>query len=236
MLPFIPFFPIEHLRRIKQAICLTVLLLSSVGYATVTEVLMVYRFDQDRNGQLPKGFIFAVTGKGPSVKWEVRMDETAPSKPNILGQVGYAEGGNNFPLAVLDGVTVRDGEVSVKFKAVGGQEDQAGGLVWRHQDANNYYVARANALEDNYTIYYVKNGKRQSLKSADLKVTPQAWHTLKVVSHKNVFTLYFDGKEVLTTHDNTFSQPGRVGLWTKADSVTYFDDFEVKSYDTKPPD
>ncbi|MBI3609635.1 MAG: hypothetical protein HY204_02910 [Nitrospirae bacterium] len=217
----------------KKVICLTVLLFSSVGHATEPETPMIFTFDQDKSSQPPKSFVFEVTGKGPSVKWEVKTDKTAPSTPNILAQVGRAEGGNNFPLAILDGVTVQDGEVSVKFKAVAGQEDQAGGLVWRYRDANNYYVARANALEANYTIYCVKDGKRRSFKSVDLKVTPQAWHALKVIFRQNIFRLHFDGKEVLTATDHTFNQPGRVGLWTKADSVSYFDDFEVKTDDTK---
>jgi hypothetical protein len=115
--------------------------------------------------------------------------------------------------------------VEVKFKPVDGKEDQAGGVVWRAKDADNYYIARANALEDNVTIYHTVTGKRVSFKSANTKVASGVWHTLRVDFKGNNFTVTFDGRKMIEASDETFSAAGKVGVWTKADSVTLFDDF-----------
>ncbi|HYL93808.1 MAG TPA: family 16 glycoside hydrolase, partial [Alphaproteobacteria bacterium] len=117
------------------------------------------------------------------------------------------------------------GFVEVKFKPVSGKEDQAGGLVWRAKDSNNYYIARANALEDNVTIYHTIKGRRVSFKNVNEKVTSGVWHTLRVEFEGNKFTLTFDGKKVIEATDDSFSDAGKVGVWTKADSVILFDDF-----------
>jgi hypothetical protein len=122
-------------------------------------------------------------------------------------------------------VSLKEGYVEVKFKPISGEEDQAGGLVWRWQDGNNYYVARANALEDNVTIYHTVKGSRRQFKNVAVKVTPNEWHVLRVDFKGNQFKVTFDGKIVIEAVDDTFQEAGSVGVWTKADSVTLFDDF-----------
>jgi hypothetical protein len=177
-------------------------------------------FDKVTAGQLPKGWVAGVTGKG-SPKWSVEKDASAPSKPNVLKQSG--EG--TFPWCVKKDVKLAGGYVEVNFKPVAGKEDQAGGLIWRWQDGDNYYIARANALEDNVTIYHTVKGRRVSFKNTDVKVSSGEWHTLRVDFKGKHFTVSFDGKKVIEAEDDTFSKPGAVGVWTKADSVTLFDDF-----------
>jgi hypothetical protein len=177
-------------------------------------------FDSDRPGEAPRGWVLTRTGKGDP-KWTVESDDTAPSKPNVLKQSGEA----TYPVALKNETSLKDGFVEVKLKPVAGKEDQAGGVIWRARDADNYYVARANALEDNVTIYHTVNGKRTEKKRVKLKVAPNQWHTLRVNFSGNRFDVLLNGKPALDWEDNTFSDAGKVGLWTKADSVTLFDDF-----------
>jgi len=188
--------------------------------------MTVFDFDHDAAGKPPKGFSLAVTGAGPSILWEVRPDSHAPSKPNILAQSGKAEPGENFALAILDGKILQFGEAAVRFKTVNGEEDQAAGIVWRYKDPQTYYVVRANAREDNCSVYRVKQGKRKLLESQSIIVSPYIWHDLRIIFVNDKFTAFFDGELVLGGKDSSF-RSGQVGLWTKADSVTYFDDFRV---------
>jgi hypothetical protein len=177
-------------------------------------------FDTLQTGAPPPGWTGTQTGKGEA-KWAVMPDESAPSKPNVLKQSGEA----TYPICIKDGTVVKDGFVEVKFKALSGKEDQAGGVIWHCKDADNYYIARANALEDNVTIYQTIRGKRTEKKRAELKVSSNEWHTLRVDFQGTHFTVTFDGKKALEWDDDTFIEAGRVGVWTKADSVTVFDDF-----------
>jgi len=177
-------------------------------------------FDDAPVGQTPAGWTATKTGSG-NAKWTIEKDHTAPSKPNVLKQAGVA----TYPVCFKDDSNLKDGFVEVKFKPISGKEDQAGGVVWRLKDANNYYVARANALEDNVTIYDTMNGRRTERKRANVKVTPQQWHTLRVDFQGGHFTVTFDGKKTIEWDDDKFKDAGKVGVWTKADSVTVFDDF-----------
>lgn len=177
-------------------------------------------FDSDPVNAPPAGWTAALTGKGET-KWQVVKDETAPSQPHALKQSGQG----TFPICIKDAPVFRNGFVHVKFKAVSGKEDQAAGLIWRCKDANNYYIARANALEDNVEIYHTKDGKRRSFKEVACKVAGGVWHTLRVDFNGNRFTVTFNGQALIQATDETFPDAGRVGLWTKADSVTLFDDF-----------
>ncbi len=181
-------------------------------------------FDQMKPGEAPPGWTATKTGQGEP-KWSVERDETAPSQPNVLKQAGEA----TFPVCIQTNARIKDGFVEVKFKPVSGKKDQAGGVIWRCQDADNYYVARANALEDNVTIYHTIQGKRVSFKNVSIKVPPGVWHTLRVDFEGNRFVVTFDGEEVIEAQDNSFTEAGKVGLWTKADSVTLFDDFSYES-------
>ena len=177
-------------------------------------------FDNETPGTLPPHWVGTQTGRG-TAKWTVEKADDAPSKPNVLKQSGEA----TYPVCIKDDTKVKDGFVEVKFKPVAGKEDQAGGVIWRCKDADNYYIARANALEDNVTIYHTIDGKRVSFKNVNTKVASGVWHTLRVDFHGNQFTVTFDGKKVIEADDASFSDAGKVGVWTKADSVTLFDDF-----------
>jgi hypothetical protein len=177
-------------------------------------------FDAAEPGKFPTGWQGGATGTGKP-KWSVETDAAAPSKPNVLKQSG--EG--TYPWCVKKDVSLKDGFVEVKFKPISGNEDQAGGVIWRWKDGDNYYVARANALEDNVRIYRTVKGKRIQFKDVDMKVAGNEWHTLRVDFFGNHFKVSFDGKIVFEVDDDTFSAAGAVGVWTKADSVTLFDDF-----------
>jgi hypothetical protein len=186
----------------------------------------------DESLSLPKGWQSGVTGTGQA-KWEVVADPTAPSRPNVLKQSGEA----TFCWAAKTDERIRDGFVEVKFKPVTGKEDQAGGLVWRFKDANNYYVVRGNALENNVVLYKTVNGKRSSLPvkgrlfgyGIDTKVSEGKWNTLRVEFTGPLFTVYVNDKKLFETEDATITSEGGVGVWTKADSVTLFDDFRYGS-------
>ena len=177
-------------------------------------------FDDATPDAPPPGWTATKTGKGEA-KWTIAKDDTAPSRPNVLKQSGEA----TYPVCLKNGTSLKNGFVEVKFKPISGKEDQAGGVVWRAKDSDNYYIARANALEDNVTIYHTINGKRTEKKRTDRKVASNEWHTLRVEFTGNHFTVTFDGKKAIEWDDQTFTEPGMVGVWTKADSVTLFDDF-----------
>lgn len=190
-------------------------------------------FDADGVGNVPAGWTIAKTGTGDP-KWTVESDPTAPSKSNVLKQSGRAI----YPLLLKQGSSIKDGFVEVQFKAISGSEDRAAGILWRAKDANNYYVVRANALEDNVVLYKTVNGQRSALDIVGRKggygvktpVAVQQWHRLRVDFAGRRFTVVFNGKSLFEVEDATFPDAGLVGLWTKADSVTVFDDF---SYEEK---
>ncbi|HXL24287.1 MAG TPA: family 16 glycoside hydrolase [Chthoniobacterales bacterium] len=190
------------------------------GFLSGTALAETINFDGVKTGGPPSGWTATQTGSG-SAKWSVEKDESAPSKSNVLKQSGAA----TFPVCIKNDANLKDGFVEVKFKPVAGKEDQAGGVIWRVQDPNNYYIARANALEDNVTIYHTINGKRVAFKNINTKVTSSVWHTLRVDFAGNKFTVTFDGNKVIEATDESFANAGKVGVWTKADSVTLFDNF-----------
>jgi hypothetical protein len=177
-------------------------------------------FDSVGGGAVPSGWKTGVTGRG-SGEWVVNTDSSAPSPPNVLTQKGQG----TFPWAVKEGVSIADGYVEVKFKAISGKEDQAGGVMWRWKDGNNYYVARANALENNVSLYYTADGRRNTIKYVKAPVPLNAWHTLRVDFSGNRIRVSLNGKTYIEESDTHLTGAGAVGLWTKADSVTAFDDF-----------
>lgn len=188
-------------------------LASTVGAVT-------FNFDQDRPGALPDGWQAGVTGRG-SQRWSVEADASAPSAPNVLKQSGTGD----FPWCVKKDVAIADGFVEVKFKPVSGRDDQAGGVVWRWKDGDNYYVARANALENNVSLYFTENGRRRTIKYIDAPVPANKWHILRVEFQANKISVMLDGKRYIQVDDLKIAGAGAVGVWTKADSVTLFDDF-----------
>jgi 3-keto-disaccharide hydrolase len=187
---------------------------------TATAWADTINFDDVKAGTLPANWLAAQTGSG-AAKWDVEMADDAPSKPNVLKQSGIA----TFPVCIKRDTNVENGFVAVKFKPVAGKEDQAGGVIWRCKDKDNYYVARANALENNVTIYHTINGQRVAFESVKQTVKPGNWHSLRVDFERDEFTVTFDGKKVIKARDESFKEPGKVGLWTKADSLTLFDNF-----------
>src|SRR3954468_19987393 len=177
-------------------------------------------FDRDSPGSLPMALEQGVTGRGVA-KWAVAQDESAPSQPNVFRQSGVGA----FPWAVRRGTAIEDGFVEVRFKAISGKEDQAGGVVWRWKDGDNYYVARANALENNVSLYHTTGGSRKTIKYVDAPVSVNQWHTLRVAFQGKHITVMLDGKACIDLEDANIAGAGAVGVWTKADSVTAFDDF-----------
>jgi len=192
-----------------------------------------WNFDTDRVGQPPAGFSFGRTGSGRVGQWVVRAEKAAPSGTNVLAQVDDDSTNYRFPIAVTNEPSLRDLRLSVRCKPVSGKVDQACGLVFRYRDENNYYVTRANALEDNVRFYYVKDGKRVQLASWSGRVSSGSWHELRVDTRGDQIEIYWDGKKVIDARDTTFRDAGKVGLWTKADSVTYFDDLSVSRLEFK---
>ena len=186
-------------------------------------------FGKDGLGKVPAGWTAGHTGKGGAGAWKVVADDTAPSKSgHALAQTGESPG-PVFNLCVADDSNVKDVEVSVRFKANRGKRDQGGGIVWRYQDANNYYIARMNPLEDNYRVYKVIAGKRIQLGTKEgLKIPTGEWHNLKIKMVGNHIECFLDGKKELDAKDDTIKEAGQVGLWSKADAQSHFDQFTVK--------
>ena len=196
---------------------------------------LVYNFDNDIAGALPAKFHGALTGRGVAGVWEVKADSSAPSQPNVLAQTSADKTSYRFPLAIADEGSFRDLDLSVKFKPISGGVDQAAGLVWRLKDANNYYIVRANALENNVVLYKVETGKRTDLPlkgegrtyGKKTSVPSGQWSELRVVAAGSLFEVFVNGQKLYEVEDSTFTEAGKIGLWTKADSVTYFDDLRV---------
>ena len=187
----------------------------------------VITFDSFAVGTTPPGWTVAVTKGRTPPRWEVLQDTTAPTQPYVLAQVSNEPTEDRYPLAILEGVTLRDGDVSVRIKPVSGREDQGGGLVWRYRDPNNYYLVRANAMNKTVTVFRVVNGHRTALPSVKHEIAPNTWSILKVSARGNRFQVYVDHRRVIDGQDAALTAPGKVGLCTIADSVMYFDDFRV---------
>jgi hypothetical protein len=205
-------------------IALAIAAVLAMGAAAMAETA---KFDADATGKAPAGWTQAKTGKGDP-KWTVEEDPTAPSRSKVLKQSGRA----TYPLLLKNATSLKDGFIEAQFKALSGSEDRAAGLVWRAKDADNYYVVRANALEDNVVLYKTVKGVRSPLDIVGRKggygikipVPAQQWHRLRVEFTGSRFKVLYDGKQVFEVEDATFRDAGMVGLWTKADSVTLFDE------------
>lgn len=188
-----------------------------------------WNFDKEELGRPPQDFLFTVTGSGAAGQWEIRRDPDAPSAPMAVVQVSEDDTDSRFPMALAPAKPFRDGRVSVRFKPTRGRVDQAGGLAVRFQDKDNYLLVRANALEGNVRLYRVVKGKREQLATTDLKVEANTWHALEVVLDGETFRATLDGQAAGEARDSTFGGTGGVGLWTKSDSVTAFDDLVIET-------
>ncbi len=180
------------------------------------------------SANLEPDFTLWRTREGEAGKWTIVADPTAVNG-QALGQLSNDRTDYRFPLAIYKPYSGKDLELSVRFKAVAGTVDEAGGIVLRLSTPDDYYVARANALEDNVRFYRVVKGRREQLAGADLKVSANQWHMLTLRAEGERFTVSFDGNALFSAQDGTFRDAGKVVLWTKADSVTYFDTISITS-------
>ncbi len=187
-----------------------------------------WNFDQDPVGKMPANFTSSLTGQGTIGLWSVTKDDSAPSPPNVLAQSSKDPTDYRFPLAIAEDTKYKELALSVKFKTISGKVDQGAGLVFRLKDKDNYYITRANALEDNFRLYHVIKGRRVQFAGANFKVTSNTWHDIKVEARGNEFKCFYDGKLRFTAKDDTFKEAGKIGLWTKADSVIHFDDLTAE--------
>jgi hypothetical protein len=188
-----------------------------------------FRFSKDDLGKVPAGRKAEKTGKGEGSVWKLVEDPTAPSKSGVvLAQTAKSPGGL-FNICVADDTKYKDVTLSVSFKAVAGANDQGGGFVWRYQDHNNYYICRMNPREDNYRVYKVVAGKRTQLGGKEsVKVKAGEWHKLKVEVQGNRMAGYLDGEKMWEITDDTYQNVGKVGLWSKADAQSHFDEFKAE--------
>jgi hypothetical protein len=211
---------------------LSIVCVALMAAITVHAATRKVDFSGDAVAQPPKGFEFGNTAKtGAPGKWIVEAEGTN----KYLAQVDADNTRARFSVAVLSAVTAGDVDLSVRFKPVSGRVDQAAGLVWRFQNEDNYYIVRANALENNVVLYKVEKGRRTDLPlkgegrtyGKKAQVPSGQWSTLRVVAAGPRFDVYLNGNKLYEVEDTTFTQPGKVGVWTKADSVTHFDDLTV---------
>lgn len=216
--------------KYSGSLSLFCLVIAAVAFAAQAVTI---DFNNDKAGQPPSGFSTALTGRGQPGKWVVMKDDASPDRGNVLAQTDADATDYRFPVCVYDGLTTKDADISVRFKPISGRIDQGAGIVWRYKD--NYYIVRANALEGNVVLYKVQNGKRTDLPLKGLgrtygmkeKVPSKQWGILRVVVKGNLFEVYHEGKKLYEVEDETFKEPGKIGVWTKADSVIYFDDLQV---------
>ena len=207
------------------------------------EGVHLYNFDQDKPGEAPAGFTTALTGGGKPGHWVVKVEPTAPSGKQVVVQTDGDPTGYRFPLLIAEKPIARDVEVAVRFKPISGEQDQGAGVVWRYRDKDNYYLVRANALEDNVVLYKVEKGKRTDLPvkgkgrtyGVKTKVASGKWSSLRIVAIGNLFEIYLDDKKLFEGEDETFKDAGLAGVWTKADSVIAFDDLRITTLDKKWP-
>jgi hypothetical protein len=185
-----------------------------------------FNFDADTVGTTPPDWSSGFYGPKGSPIWKVEKDTSAPTPPGVLKQTGHA----TYSWFVHKDTTIKNGSVSASFKIISGKEDPESGIVWRHKDGKNYYYARANATEENIVFYRMNKGKKEQVKVADTKVSFNTWHTLKAEFRKDQIDIFFDGKSLISIRDAVFTEAGKVGLFTTADTVSEFDNVEVQSF------
>jgi len=192
----------------------------------------IFNFENYETGKLPQDWSQAFTGKGSETEWKILDD----NGNKVLAQLSKNNPNYHFNVVVFNEISAKNIELTVKIKGVAGKMDQGGGFVWRYTDKDNYYVVRANPLEDNVVLYKVKNGKRTDLPvygkgrtyGVDVEKLGNDWNTLRLLVVDDVFIVYLNNKEIFKVKDQTFTNEGKIGLWTKADAVSYFDEFNVK--------
>ena len=235
---------------------ISILLFGTIVSWADPKLKKTWNFDSEVAGTLPKNFIVGTLVDGRSAgKWQVidmktsmnlldkldQRDHTrvrkvlqnsgAPSAPHVFAQLknwGYF---TDFNVVLVGKTTATDFDLKVSFLAIAGRGDMGGGLIWRAQDHKNYYIARANPLEQNIRFYRVVNGVRHKLENFNHIISIKAWQTLQVVARGNRFKIFFNEQPVIDISDETFQAGGKIGLWTKADALTYFDDLQLSILD-----
>ena len=202
----------------------TLMLFAMLGEDKLTR----WDFEAAAVGKLPDGWTATQTGEGKGSVWKIAEDKTAPKGAKVLAQTSPDGPNALFNLCIADKTKFADLDLSVAFKAVAGKRDQGGGPIWRCKDAKNYYVVRMNPLENNFRVYKVVDGKRIQLGDAEVEADSGKWHTIRVVHKGNRIQCYMNGKKLLDVTDDTFMEAGQIGLWTKADAQTYFDDIVIR--------
>jgi len=210
-------------------------LLSLLALLPLPAAAEVVDFEGMPIGSPPPGWTIATTGQGAASQWEVVADESSPAGARVLAQLSKDATAERSAIALHPAEPLANGAVTVRFKPVSGSVDRAAGIVWRYSDENNYYLVRANALEGDVVLYKVEQGRRTPLapagkgveRAVEAPVPAGRWSALRVAFMGTRFVVSFDDKPLFEVEDSTFTGPGRVGLWTKADSVTHFDAFEL---------
>ncbi len=219
----------RRLAILIMGILLLPLMVCEGAWAESGSGVRAWNFENVPVGKIPLGWRVEETGRGALATWEVVEESDAPSGTHVLA-LTKVNGGSwgAFNLCWTDQVSFLNGELTVKLRANTGRIDEGGGVIWRAKDRNNYYVARFNPLEDNFRIYYVKNGSRHQIASARVHYPRGQWVTMRIVQQGDRFEGYLNGKKLLEGTSQVFTAPGGVGLWTKADAATSFDDFQVR--------
>ncbi len=200
---------------------------------------LVFDFERDEADKTPAGFTAALTGGGGPVKWQVQEVDDAPSGKKVVAQLSDDRTNRRYPQLVRDDFQARDVDVSVRFKTISGEVDAAGGLVFRYKNNDNFYVVRANALEGNVVAYKTENGQRSNIGvkgkgnayGVKADVPHQRWNMLRVVMKGELIEVFLNSRKLFEVENDTFTEAGKVGLWTKADAVTQFDDLRAASLD-----
>lgn len=209
---------------LKSAVIAILQALAGVTALSAQAAAKVWSFEGETVGGAPTNFEFAVSGKKPAGKWVIAKE----GNNHVLAQVDRDKTERRFAMALVKGSTYKDLKLSVRAKPVAGDVEMVAGLVWRYQDPDNYYVARWNS--DSIRVDRVVNGERQLLTPSEIKTTlaPKQWHTLIVEHRGDAIKVLVDGKTVYTGNDKTYAKEGKFGVWTKADSMTYFDDLKIE--------
>ncbi|MDA7916186.1 DUF1080 domain-containing protein [Verrucomicrobia bacterium] len=202
---------------------------------------IVCDFEKGDIGKTPSGYTTGLTGHGGPVLWELVSSEDAPSGTKVIAQLSNQTTNKRYPHIVCNSTLAKDLDVSVKFKTISGEVDASGGIMFRYQDSGNYYVVRANSLEGNVVAYKTEDGERSSIGvkdnitsyGVDVPVPHKEWNTLRVIAQGDLFEIFLNDKKLFEVENNVFNKPGKVGLWTKADAVTHFDDLIIKVLDRK---
>jgi hypothetical protein len=208
------------------------LLIAGCGGSAGKKASVAQGFDRTTVGSQATGWVAAETnGQGTPAVWRIIRDGFAPSPPHVMAVVSTQNTGQTYNLMIAESGTYRDLELSTSIRAVAGKEDQGGGVIWRAQDANNYYLARWNPLERNFRVYKVRHGQRQELASADVAINPRLWQRITIRHVGNRITATLNDEPPLVLEDSSLQNAGNIGLWTKADAASFFDEITVKGLD-----